>query len=136
MNVRGNPLKANGDMRVDLRGSIVPVAMLEFTRAFREMEAGSTLEILLGDRETKITLFKVLRAYPYELLDFHETESFYRVRLRKEGKKGSEEREGRRNETLRKDAGPHPEDEHQVPHTKRHHNPRRKKNGRCGSEQC
>jgi TusA-related sulfurtransferase len=80
-------LKTHADATLDLRGSIVPVAMLEFTRAFGEMKVGGIMEVLVGDRETKINLFKVLRAYPYELLDLHENNAVYRVRLRKEQKR-------------------------------------------------
>jgi len=77
-------LKAHADAILDLRGSIIPVAMLEFTKAFSEMKVGGIMEILVGDRETKINLFKVLRAYSYELLDLNENNAVYRVRLRKE----------------------------------------------------
>ncbi|MBW2094038.1 MAG: sulfurtransferase TusA family protein [Deltaproteobacteria bacterium] len=77
-------MKAHADAILDLRGSIIPVAMLEFTKAFGEMKVGGIMEVLVGDRETKINLFKVLRAYPYELLDLNENNSVYRVRLRKE----------------------------------------------------
>ena len=84
---RGNPLKAHADATLDLRGSIIPMAMLEFTKAFKEMKVGGVLEVLVGDRETKLNLFKVLRAYPYELLDLNENNSVYRVRLRKEQEK-------------------------------------------------
>jgi TusA-related sulfurtransferase len=81
---RGNPLKAHADAILDLRGSIIPMAMLEFTRAFKEMKVGGIMDVLVGDRETKLNLFKVLRAYPYELLDLNENNSVYRVRLKKE----------------------------------------------------
>jgi TusA-related sulfurtransferase len=80
-------LKEHSDVILDLRGSIIPVAMLEVTRTFSEMETGGIMEILVGDHETKINLFKVLRAYPYELLDLNENNAVYRVRLRKEQKK-------------------------------------------------
>jgi len=80
-------LKAHADAILDLRGSIIPVAMLEFTKAFSEMKVGGVMEVLVGDRETKLNLFKVLRAYPYELLDLNENNAVYRVRLRKEQKK-------------------------------------------------
>jgi TusA-related sulfurtransferase len=85
--MRGNPLKAHSDAILDLRGSIIPVAMLELTRAFSEMQVGGIMEIVVGDQETKTNLFKVLRAHPYTLLDQNETNSEYRVSLRKEQKK-------------------------------------------------
>lgn len=84
---RGNPLKAHADAILDLRGSIIPMAMLEFTRAFKEMKVGGIMDVLVGDRETKLNLFKVLRAYPYELLDLNEDDAVCRVRLRKEQEK-------------------------------------------------
>ena len=83
-------MKAHVDAILDLQGSIVPVAMLEFTKAFSDMKVGGVMEVLVGDQETRTTLFKVLRAYPYELLDLDENNSVLRVRLRKEKEKRQE----------------------------------------------
>jgi TusA-related sulfurtransferase len=94
--MRGNPLKARPDAFLDLRGSIIPVAMLEFCKAFRDMRAGGMMEILVGDQETEKNLFKVLRAYPYELVNLQESDSLYRVRLRKGRKKAVATPESRR----------------------------------------
>jgi TusA-related sulfurtransferase len=88
-------LQENVENILDLRGTILPVAMLEFAKAFSEMKQDGIMEILLGDQETKEDLFKVLRAYPYELLDVAENDSLYRVTLRKGRKGNSGETEGR-----------------------------------------
>ncbi len=80
-------MKTHPDAILDLRGSIIPVAMLEFSKAFSDMKAGGIMEILVGDQETEKNLFKVLRAYPYELVNLQERDSLYRVRLRKGEKK-------------------------------------------------
>jgi TusA-related sulfurtransferase len=80
-------LKAHPDAILDLRGSMIPVAMLEVTTIFSEMKAGGIMEILVGDQETKTNLFKVLRAYPHELLHLNENNSVCLVKLRKEQKK-------------------------------------------------
>jgi tRNA 2-thiouridine synthesizing protein A len=80
-------LKAHPDAILDLRGSFIPVAMLEVTTIFSEMKAGGIMEILVGDQETKANLFRVLRAYPYELLHVNESNSVFLVKLKKEQKK-------------------------------------------------
>ena len=80
-------MKAHPDAVLDLRGSFIPVAMLEVTTIFSEMKDGGIMEILVGDQETKTNLFKVLRAYPYELLHLNESNSVFLVKLKKEQKK-------------------------------------------------
>ena len=76
-------MKETPDTTLDLRGTILPVAMLEFTKAFSEMDPEWVMEILLGDLETKVGLFRVLRAYPYELIDLVEDETFIRIWLKR-----------------------------------------------------
>lgn len=76
-------MKAHPDTVLDLRNSILPMAMLELTTIFGEMKAGGIMEILVGDQETKTTLFKVLRAYPYELLELNEDNAVIVVKLKK-----------------------------------------------------
>jgi len=76
-------LKPHADAVLDLRGTILPIAMLQFTKVFGEMKPGSIMEVLVGDQETKINLFNVLKAYPYELLELTESETVYRVSLKK-----------------------------------------------------
>ncbi len=81
--MRGNILKIHPEAILDLRGSIIPIAMLELTKSFNEVNEGETMEILFSDQETRETLFKVLKAYPYELLDMNDGNEMYRVRIRK-----------------------------------------------------
>lgn len=88
-------MKENSANILDLRGIILPVAMLEFAKAFREMKQDGVLEILVSDHETKVDLFKVLRAYPYELLDLVENDSICRVKLRKGQERNYEEKDRR-----------------------------------------
>lgn len=70
---------------LDLRGMIVPVTLLNISRSLRELEPGETVEIIGDDPETKKDLFKILRAFPYELLNVSDENPVYRVRLRREG---------------------------------------------------
>lgn len=76
-------MKIHPEAILDLRGSIIPIAMLELTKSFTEVNEGETMEILFSDQETRETLFKVLKAYPYELLDINDGNEMYRVRIRK-----------------------------------------------------
>ena len=76
-------MNTNPDRILDLRGTITPLAMLEFTNAFSEMKRDGVMEILVGDSETKEDLFNVLRAYPYELLELVENETSIRMRLKR-----------------------------------------------------
>ena len=71
------------DQFLDLRGFISPVALLEFTKVFRELLPNQVVEILVGDLDIKKDLFKVLKAFSYELLDVDEQETFCRIKLRK-----------------------------------------------------
>ena len=57
------------------------------------MNPGGIMEILVGDQETKLNLFKVLKAYPYELLELTKNDKIYRVKLKRVRKeKGGETR--------------------------------------------
>jgi len=71
------------DQFLDLREFISPVALLEFTKVFRELLPNQVVEILVGDLDMKKDLFKVLKAFSYELLDVDEQETFCRIKLRK-----------------------------------------------------
>jgi len=71
------------DQFLDLREFISPVALLEFTNVFRELLPNQVVEILVGDLDIKKDLFKVLKAFSYELLDVDEQETFCRIKLRK-----------------------------------------------------
>ncbi len=71
------------DHILDLRGMIIPVTFLRITQAFREIEAGETIEIVGNDPETIKDLFKILQSSSYELLNINNDESPYRILLRK-----------------------------------------------------
>lgn len=71
------------DHILDLRGMIVPVTLLNISHALREIKSGETVEIVGSDPKTKRDLFKVLRTFPYELLNVSDEKTVYRVRLRK-----------------------------------------------------
>jgi TusA-related sulfurtransferase len=67
-----------------MRSSIRPIALLEATHAFRRLNSGETLEILVSDPYTKECLFKVLPASRYEIVGTAEERSFWRLLLKKE----------------------------------------------------
>ena len=71
------------DHILDLRCMIIPVTFLRITQAFREIEAGETIEIVGNDPETIRDLFKILQSFSYELLNINDDENPYRIRLRK-----------------------------------------------------
>ena len=73
------------DHILDLRGMIVPVTFLNITQALREIKPGESVEIIGSDPETKRDLFKILRTFPYELLNINNNDekTVYRVHLRK-----------------------------------------------------
>jgi len=76
-------LQSAVDHILDLRGMIIPVSLLKITQALREIKSGETVEIVGSDPETKRDLFKILRAFSYELLNVDDEKTVYRVRLRK-----------------------------------------------------
>lgn len=72
---------------LDLRETIGPLALLKAKKAFREMPPGDTLEILIGDPETRVDLFRVLSDDVHELLCKEEAQEgclFYRIQLAKQ----------------------------------------------------
>lgn len=71
------------DHILDLRGMIVPLTLLNISQVLREIKSGETVEIVGSDLETKRDLFKILRTFPYELLNINDEKTVYRVRLRK-----------------------------------------------------
>ena len=71
------------DHILDLRGMIVPVTFLNISWSLREIKCGETVEIVGSDPETKRDLFKILRTFPYELLNIDDDKNVYRIRLRK-----------------------------------------------------
>jgi TusA-related sulfurtransferase len=68
---------------LDVRGAIVPIALLKACQAFREMKTGETMEILVNDPDIRKDLFRVLPSSTCELLDIREETSFSRFVLRK-----------------------------------------------------
>ena len=72
------------DFSLDFRGAIAPLALLKFSRVFREMKSNQTLEVLGLDADTRNDLFKLMPAATYELMATDEVEeSSFRVRIRK-----------------------------------------------------
>ncbi len=76
-------MNAVADEILDLRDSIGPVALLEFSKVFRELLPNQVLEIVVGDIDVKNDLFKVLKAFSCEIVGVDEQETFCRIKLRK-----------------------------------------------------
>lgn len=75
----------NGRYRLDLRGAIIPFTLLKVSQTFKMINPGDTLEVLLGDEETRNDLFKILPDSSYELILMEKLgkDFTYRIRLRK-----------------------------------------------------
>ena len=72
---------------LDLRETIHPLALLKAKKAFRKMQPGDILEILIGDPETRMDLFRVLTDDVQEVLCQEENQEgclFYRIQLTKQ----------------------------------------------------
>ena len=68
---------------LDLKGIILPLALLKVSDAFRKIKKGESLEILTESNEIQDDIFKVLNISCYELIGSSETESVCRIILRK-----------------------------------------------------
>ena len=68
---------------LDLRGTIIPIALLELTRAFRSLRPSEAIEVLVSDQETKDNVFRVLRGFSYELINLDSQDTFYRITFKK-----------------------------------------------------
>jgi TusA-related sulfurtransferase len=68
---------------LDVRGTIIPITLLKVTHAFREMNPGETIEILIGDGDAREDLFRVLPVSFYEVIEIKEEESFCGISLKK-----------------------------------------------------
>jgi len=79
-------LKTEPDEVLDLRNFLGPVALLKVTNVFRELLPNQVLEIVVGDLDMKNDLFKVLKAFSYEIIDVDEHETFCRIWLKKHEK--------------------------------------------------
>jgi len=77
-------MKERSERSLDMRSSIAPLALLEASQAFRRMNSGETLEIIVSDPYTKECLFKVLPALRYEIVGNDKEGSYWRILLRKE----------------------------------------------------
>lgn len=77
-------MESKKDHILDIRGTIIPITLLKITQTFRELNPGETMEILVGDEDTREDLFKVLPASLYEVIEVKEEESFCRIFLKKE----------------------------------------------------
>lgn len=80
----GDGVKQRAARCLDMRSSIRPIALLEASHAFRKMNCGEMLEILVSDPYTKDCIFKVLPASRYEIVGTAEERSYWRILLRKE----------------------------------------------------
>ena len=83
----GDRLDGKIKHNLDLRETIHPLALLKAKKAFREMQPGDTLEILIGDPETRMDLFRVLNDDVHEVLCQEEVQEdclFYRIQLAKQ----------------------------------------------------
>jgi TusA-related sulfurtransferase len=77
-------LAEKADFSLDFSGAITSLALLKFSRVFREMRSKQTLEVLGLDADTRTDLFKLMPAATYELISTEEREdSSFRVRIRK-----------------------------------------------------
>ena len=73
-------------LKLDLRGAIIPFTVLKVSLAFRTINIGDTLEVLWSDPDTPGDLFKVLPAAAYDLISMEEVKAenpYYRMRLKK-----------------------------------------------------
>ena len=73
------------DSMLDLRGAIIPFALLKVSQKFREIKVSETMEILVNNPDVKRDLFKILPPFSYEVMDLNDEGSFYRIRLKKKG---------------------------------------------------
>jgi TusA-related sulfurtransferase len=77
-------LAEKANYSLDFRGAIASLALLKFTRVFREMKSNQTLEVLGLDADTRSDLFKLMPTNAYELLAVDEQEvDSIRVHLKK-----------------------------------------------------
>lgn len=79
-------MKMLPDYMLDLRGAIIPFALLKISQKFREIKVSETIEILLNDPDTKRDVFKILPPFSYKLIELNDKGSFYRIRLKKKAK--------------------------------------------------
>ena len=71
------------DCCLDLRGTIIPLAFLKISQAFRKIKSGETLEIIGADPDTRRDFLKILGTSPCEVLRISDEKDRYLIRLRK-----------------------------------------------------
>jgi TusA-related sulfurtransferase len=77
-------LAEQADFSLDFRGAITSLALLKFSRVFREMTSRQTLEVMGLDADARTDLFKLMPAATYELIATQEREAgSFRVCIRK-----------------------------------------------------
>jgi TusA-related sulfurtransferase len=69
---------------LDLRGMIVPLALLKITQEFRALQGGETLEILGTDHDTRKDALRVLGESPCEVVFICNEKDHYVIRLKKD----------------------------------------------------
>ena len=74
-------MKQQNEHILDLRDIIAPLTLLKVTQLLETLKAGEILEILAKDPDTRKELFKVLKAFHYQLMGIEEERSYYRIRL-------------------------------------------------------
>ncbi len=83
-------MESNGPELLDLRGILAPMALLKFTKVFREMEPNKTIEVLVGDKETKEELILVLESFTHQLIETRDGTDEFRIIVKK-GSAGPED---------------------------------------------
>lgn len=81
--LNGSPFESGVDHVLDLRGMIIPLTLLKITQAFRNINAGETIDIFGSDPDTKRDFLKVLATTSCEVLHIKNEKDGYLIRLRK-----------------------------------------------------
>lgn len=80
---KGSPFESGVDHVLDLRGMIIPLTLLKITQAFRNINAGETMDIFGSDPDTRKDFLKVLGSASCEVLRIKNEKDGYLIRLRK-----------------------------------------------------
>jgi TusA-related sulfurtransferase len=81
--LKGSPFESGVDHVLDLRGMIIPLTLLKITQAFRNINAGETIDIFGSDPDTKKDFLKVLATTSCEVLHIKNEKDGYLIRLKK-----------------------------------------------------
>ena len=82
-------MKDETKVTLDLRGELIPLALLKFTETLRETEADRILEVLTEDDTTISKLLMVLQAFPHEIISMERDGPIHRILLRKKAYGGN-----------------------------------------------